>query len=228
MFAGLDKPVNNIEIESLEETREEKTYRNWMNSLGVSPHVNWLYSDLADGLVIFQLYEIIRPQTVNWNKVHKKFSKLRKFMEKLENCNYAVELGKQMNYSLVGIAGQDLNDGNATLTLALIWQLMRSYTLSILTSLRSTQTNGGIVDKEIVQWANSKLQAAGKTSSIKGFTDYAISDAKVVIDLIDAIKPGTVNYDLVKEGGTDQVRRIDFSCPRFYKYKAQSVWNLWI
>lgn len=42
------------------------------------------------------------------------------FMEKLENCNYAVELGRQLNFSLVGIAGQDLNDGNATLTLGLL------------------------------------------------------------------------------------------------------------
>nr|CAD7577932.1 unnamed protein product [Timema californicum] len=40
-------------------------------------------------------------------------------MEKLENCNYAVELGKQLKFSLVGIAGQDLNDGNATLTLGI-------------------------------------------------------------------------------------------------------------
>lgn len=38
-------------------------------------------------------------------------------MEKLENCNYAVEMGKQLKFSLVGIAGQDLSDGNATLTL---------------------------------------------------------------------------------------------------------------
>jgi len=38
-------------------------------------------------------------------------------MEKLENCNYAVELGKQLGFKLVGIAGQDLNDGNTTLTL---------------------------------------------------------------------------------------------------------------
>lgn len=44
----------------------------------------------------------------------------------LENCNYAVELGKkQAKFSLVGIAGQDLNEGNRTLTLALLWQLMR-------------------------------------------------------------------------------------------------------
>lgn len=85
--------------------------------MGVSPHVNWLYSDLADGLVIFQLFDIIKPGSVNWNRVHRKFSPLRKFMEKLENCNYAVELGKQLKFSLVGIAGHDLSDGNATLTL---------------------------------------------------------------------------------------------------------------
>lgn len=39
-----------------------------------------------------------------------------------------MELGKnQAKFSLVGIAGQDLNEGNRTLTLALIWQLMRRY-----------------------------------------------------------------------------------------------------
>lgn len=37
------------------ETAEEKTYRNWMNSLGVDPYVNYLYSDLQNGLVIFQV-----------------------------------------------------------------------------------------------------------------------------------------------------------------------------
>lgn len=30
-----------------------------MNSLGVSPYVNWIYSDLADGLIIFQVIIII-------------------------------------------------------------------------------------------------------------------------------------------------------------------------
>lgn len=92
-----------------------------MNSMGVAPHVNWLYSDLADGLVIFQLFDVIKPGIVNWSRVHKRFTPLRKFMEKLENCNYAVDLGKQLKFSLVGIAGQDLNDGNATLTLGKLW-----------------------------------------------------------------------------------------------------------
>jgi len=197
---GLDEPEGEIVgLESIEETREEKTYRNWMNSMGVAPHVNWLYSDLADGLIIFQLYDIIKPGIVNWSKVHRKFSKLRKFMEKLENCNYAVELGRQLKFSLVGIAGQDLNDGNATLTLALIWQLMRAYTLSVLTQL--AKTGSPMIEKEIVTWVNNKLQSANKSSTLKGFQDHALSDGRIVIDLIDAIKPGTINYDIVKEGG---------------------------
>ncbi|CAH1393126.1 unnamed protein product [Nezara viridula] len=200
---GLEQPEGTIEgLENLEETREEKTYRNWMNSMGVMPYVNWLYSDLADGLIIFQLYDIIKPGIVNWGRVHRKFSKLRKFMEKLENCNYAVELGKQLGFSLVGIAGQDLNDGNSTLTLALIWQLMRAYTLSVLTQLANT--GSPIVEREIVTWVNNKLSSCGKKSSLKSFQDTSVSDAKVVIDLIDAIKPGTINYDLVKEGETEE------------------------
>jgi len=200
---GLEQPEGAIEgIENIEESREEKTYRNWMNSMGVTPYVNWLYSDLADGVIIFQLYDIIKPGIVEWHRVHRSFSKLRKFMEILENCNYAVSLGKQLGFSLVGIAGQDINDGNSTLTLALIWQLMRAYTLSVLTQLANT--GSPIVEKEIVTWVNKKLTSANKKSTLKGFQDPAVSDAKVVLDLIDSIKPGTINYDLVKEGDTEE------------------------
>ncbi|KAH8300622.1 hypothetical protein KR044_008152 [Drosophila immigrans] len=199
---GLDKPEQIEGLESIEETREEKTYRNWMNSMGVAPHVNWLYSDLADGLVIFQLFDVIKPGIVNWSRVHKRFTPLRKFMEKLENCNYAVDLGKQLKFSLVGIAGQDLNDGNATLTLALIWQLMRAYTLSILSRLANT--GNPIIEKEIVQWVNTRLSDAGKQSQLRNFNDPAIADGKIVIDLIDAIKEGSINYELVRTSGTQE------------------------
>ena len=86
-------------------------------------------------------------------------------MEKLENCNYAVELGKVLKFSLVGIAGQDISEGNPTLTLALVWQLMRAYTLSILTQLTNNVSNGdngggsgkAIVEREIVEWVNNKV-----------------------------------------------------------------------
>jgi len=170
-----------------------------MNSLGVSPYVNWLYSDLADGLIIFQLYEIITPGTVEWQRVHRKFNKMKKFMEKLENCNYVVDLGRKQKYSLVGIAGQDICDGNSTLTLALVWQLMRSYTLSVLSCL--TQSSNNKVEREIISWVNERLEGAQKESRISSFQDSKISSGLPVIDLIDAIKPGVINYELLQEGG---------------------------
>ena len=208
---SLDKPdIDWHDIENLEETREEKTYRNWMNSLGVSPYVNWMYSDLADGLIIFQLYDIIKPGVVTWPKVHKKFNRMRKFMEKLENCNYVVDLGRKQKFSLVGIAGQDICDGNATLTLALVWQLMRAYTLNMLSALPQcgVDSNGKLVEGEIIKWVNEKLAEAGKTSTIRSFQDPMISSGMPLIDLIDAIKPGCINYDLVVEGDTEEEERI--------------------
>ena len=40
-----------------------------MNSLGVNPFVNYLYTDLQDGLILFQIFEFIQPGIVDWNKV---------------------------------------------------------------------------------------------------------------------------------------------------------------
>lgn len=54
-----------------------------MNSLGVSPYVNHLYFDLTDGLVIFQLYDKIKPGIVDWSRVVKNFNKIKVMMEKI-------------------------------------------------------------------------------------------------------------------------------------------------
>nr|XP_020451141.1 plastin-2-like [Monopterus albus] len=196
---ALTKPENqDWNLES--ETREERTFRNWMNSLGVNPHVHYIYSDLQDAIVILQLYDKIKVP-VDWdNKVN-----LPPFkgvggghLKKIENCNYAVELGKKKaGFSLVGIAGQDLYDGNATLTLALVWQLMRRYTLNVLENLGHGAVAG---DDLIVSWVNKTLTEAGKKSSIKSFKDKAISTSLPVLDLIDAIQPTSVNFELVRTG----------------------------
>ncbi|XP_051791402.1 plastin-3 isoform X13 [Erpetoichthys calabaricus] len=199
-YPALTKPENqDIDWKLLEgETREERTFRNWMNSLGVNPHVNHLYGDLQDALVILQLYEKIKVP-VDWNKVNKPpYPKLGANMKKLENCNYAVDLGKHpAKFSLVGIGGQDLNDGNPTLTLALVWQLMRRYTLNVLEDLGDGEK---VNDEIIVNWVNKTLSAAGKKTKILNFKDKDISTSLAVVDLIDVIQPGCINYELVKTG----------------------------
>nr|XP_054757305.1 plastin-3-like [Lytechinus pictus] len=110
-------PTEEMDYENIEETREEKTYRNWMNSLNVKPYVNHLYSDLSNGLVLLELFDIVKPGIVNWEKVNRPPYKMAAKMKKIENCNYCVELGREMKFSLVGIGGQDICDGVVTLTL---------------------------------------------------------------------------------------------------------------
>ncbi|XP_070692455.1 plastin-3-like isoform X1 [Pempheris klunzingeri] len=205
---ALTKPENqDWDLEG--ESREEKTFRNWMNSLGVSPHVHHIYGDLQDAMVILQLYERIKVP-VDWNNRvnHPPFKKVGGgHLKKIENCNYAVELGKEKaGFSLVGIGGQDLYDGNETLTLALVWQLMRRYTLNVLEDLGHGEVAG---DDLIISWVNKTLAEAGKSSSIKSFKDKSISTSLPVLEVIDAIQPQSVNFELVKTGSLTDEDKLD-------------------
>ncbi|NXG60477.1 PLSI protein, partial [Hemiprocne comata] len=197
-YPALHKPDNSsYDLNLLEgESNEERTFRNWMNSLGVSPYVNHLYSDLSDALIIFQLYDMTRVP-VDWSHVNKPpYPLLGGNMKKIENCNYAVELGKtKAKFSLVGIAGHDLNEGNPTLTLALVWQLMRRYTLNVLSDLGEGEK---VNDEIIIKWVNQTLATANKKTSITSFKDKSISTSLPVLDLIDAIAPKAVRPEMVK------------------------------
>uniref|UniRef100_A0A8C6Q722 Plastin 1 (I isoform) n=1 Tax=Nothobranchius furzeri TaxID=105023 RepID=A0A8C6Q722_NOTFU len=192
MHPGLQKA--HINATSLE-GEEEKTFRNWMNSLGVS-HVNHLYRDLCDGTVILQLLEKVKVP-VNWKQVNSPpYPFLGGNMKKLENCNYAVKLSKDVaSFSLVGVGGENINEGSRTHTLALVWQLMRRYAVMVLSDLGNGEKIG---DQVILNWVNNTLKKQRKDSQISSFKDKLISTSLPVIDLIDVIAPCTVKWDMVK------------------------------
>jgi len=197
-FPALDGDFGDVadfELGNVEETREERTFRNWMNSLGVKPFVNVFYSDLGDGHVLLQLEEKIKHGIVDWAKVNQPpYKKFGASMKKIENVNYALDIAKKLNLSIVNVDGKDIYEGNKTLTLGIVWQLMHAYTLTVLEKLSgSTRVN----DQFIVDFVNNTLRAAGKTSSIGSFKDPSLVTSMPVIDLIDAIKPGVVDYSLL-------------------------------
>ena len=64
-------------------------------------------------------------------------------------------------FKITGIGGQDIAEGNKTLTLGLVWQVMRAYTLSILQKLANSTTP--MADKDIIHWANEKVQIDSKS-----------------------------------------------------------------
>eukprot|EP00842_Homolaphlyctis_polyrhiza_P006965 jgi/Hompol1/858/HPOL_001344-RA len=187
---------------SSEGDREARAFALWLNSLGVDPFVNNLFDDLTDGLILLQAMDKVRPGIVDWKKVNKPAPIASKF-KKVENTNYVVVLGKSMKFSLVGIQGSDIVDANKTLTLGLVWQLMREHVVQTLKSL----SNAGhdITDSDIIKWANDSVRSAGKASSMSNFKDPALSTSVFFLDLIDSIKKGVVNYELVTSGTTGKL-----------------------
>jgi len=104
-------------------------------------------------------------------------------------------MAKKLKYSLIGVAGNDIHDQNKTLTLALVWQLMRGYTTKVLTEL--TPGDNAIRDNEIRDWVNETLASKGKTTKISSFKDPSISTSAAIIDLIDALVPSSIDYSVL-------------------------------
>ena len=189
-----------IDFDDVDEgdTREERIFRMWINSLNIDGvYVNNLFTDTKDGLVILKVMDKVQPGCVDWKKVNIS-ANLNRF-KKVENCNYCVVVGKALNLSLVNVGGLDILDGNKKLILAIIWQLLRLYTLNMLTAL----AGGGraITEAEIVGWANGKVSKTERcTTSMTNFRDPSVGNALFLLDLCAALEPRALDWAMVLPG----------------------------
>ena len=195
-----------VEDFDAEGEREARVFTLWLNSLDVQPAVNSLFDDLRDGSILLQAYDKVIPSSVNWRHVNKpppSGGELMRF-KAVENTNYAIELGKQMHFSLVGVQGADITDGQRTLTLGLVWQLMRRDISETLSALAQRLGKREISDAEMVKWANEQSRKGGRNSSIRSFKDQAIGSGVFLLDVLNGMKSSYVDYDLVTSGRNDE------------------------
>mmetsp|Transcript_2067 Transcript_2067/g.3974 ORF Transcript_2067/g.3974 Transcript_2067/m.3974 type:complete len:623 (-) Transcript_2067:287-2155(-) len=202
---GLD-PIEDEELEKIGlleddtgDSREERAFRMWMNSLGLDDfYINNLYEDCADGVNLLKVIDAVEPGIVYWKKVYKKPG--NKF-KKVANQNYAVLLGKQMKFSLVGIDGNDFVNKNKKLLLAFVWQLMRHHTLKYLAKVQEKHFGGKqVTDDMMVKWASSKVTAAGRSSKMRSLKDKSLASCVFFLDLLYAIKPKVIDDAYVTDG----------------------------
>jgi plastin-1 len=230
------------EDEDAGDSREERSFRMWLNSLNLGAeydadgklvrepiHVNNLFADACDGLIILYALDKVHPGSVHWKWVN-----LRRPISKfkaIENCNYAVTVATGVRYSMVNIGGLDINRGSKKLILGLVWQMMRCHLLQILSSLTapSSDGKGGVKggtfahkpksraqtscdEKMVVQWANRRVQLAAMMSSdgpstFTDFKDKSLADGVFLLDLLAAISPGALNPALRTAGETSADRK---------------------
>lgn len=176
--------------EDIGDSREERSFRLWMNSLGIDQvYINNLFEDLKDGLYLLWTIDRLEPGLVDWKKVSLKPD--NKF-KKLQNTNYVVDLGKNLKFSLVGIGGVDITDGNKKLVLAYVWQLMRKNMLDLI---------GNNNEEKLLQWA---IEKAKKEPLITSFKDKNIRNCKFLFNLLESFDQNLVDWSLVSEGSDDE------------------------
>jgi plastin-1 len=165
------------------------------------------FEDLKDGTVLLQAYDKVIPGSVNWRHVNKLPASGGEIMrfKALENTNYAVEIGKQNQFSLPGIQGADITDGQRTLTLGMVWQLMRKDIVATLNDLAQRLGKREISDPDMIRWANDMAKkGAGRGTQIRSFKDSGLTNAIFLLDVLSGMKSSYVDYDLVNTGNSEE------------------------
>lgn len=193
--------------DDVQTSKEERCFRFWINSLGISTYVNNLFEDVRNGWVLLEALDKVSPGSVNWKRTTKPPIKMP--FRKIENCFQAIKIGKNMKFSLVNVDGSDIVQGNKKLILAFLWQLMRFNVLQLLKSLRSFSHGREISDIDILNWANQKVRSTGRKSRMESFKDKNLSSGLFFLELLSAVEPRVVNWNLVSKGETDDEKRLN-------------------
>ena len=90
----------------------------------------WVY--FACRWVLLEVLDKVSPESVNWKLASKPPIKMP--FRKVENCNQVVKIGKQLNFSLVNVAGNDIVQGNKKLILGKFQNPLTSVILLITTA----------------------------------------------------------------------------------------------
>ena len=177
--------------DDVEGAREERAFRMWINSLGLNDdngdpiHINNLYEESKDGLLLLRTLDKIKPGCVNWKIVDKKPNNPFK---KTVNCGEVIEASKKSKYQIIGIGGGDIRDGNKKYILAIVWQMMRAHSLQVI---------GNKTEEELVAWGNERVDDDYKVKSLK---DKKLASSLYFIHIMKSIEPRSINWDIVMEG----------------------------
>ncbi|XP_073023702.1 fimbrin-5-like [Primulina eburnea] len=188
-------------------SREERCFRLWINSLGIDTYVNNVFEDVRTGWVLLEVLDKISRGSVNWKQATK--PPILMPFRKVENCNQVISIGKELRFSLVNVAGNDIVQGNKKLILAFLWQLMRFTMLQLLKNLRSHSQGKEITDGDILYWANGTVKKSGRESQIDSFKDKTIANGIFFLELLSAVEPRVVNWSLVTKGETDEDKKLN-------------------
>ncbi|KAI6645821.1 hypothetical protein LOD99_13081 [Oopsacas minuta] len=155
---------NRIEVlKKQRENTQKKTFTKWINSNldKVGLHINDLYKDLCDGVLLLKVLQILSGETFTINR-----GKLRLHM--VENVSRVLKFLQLKKVRLEGIGPEDIVDGNPTLTLGLIWTVILRFQIEDI--VIETESNERKSAKEaLLLWCQIKTKGYANVN-VQNFT----------------------------------------------------------
>ncbi|MCJ1361391.1 hypothetical protein MMC16_000491 [Acarospora aff. strigata] len=165
-------------------TVQQKTFTKWLNSK-VKPRdvaVNDLVTDLADGVILIHLLEILGNESLG-----RYASKPKMRVQRFENVNKALDFIKGRGVQMTNIGAEDVVDGNRKIILGLIWTLILRFTISDINEEGMTAKEG------LLLWCQRKT-ACYEEVEVRDFS-ASWNDGLAFCALLDIHRPDLIDYD---------------------------------
>lgn len=175
-----------------EGTREEKSFKFWIQSLGID--INNLFEDVRNGVVLLKLFDKVEPGIVDWKKAN--MAPKNKY-QAIENDNYAIQLADKLKFVTVNQSGPEIYDKNKKLILGMIWQLMRQ---NLLNTLKELGDGKPVTDQDVLNWASKKVDDV----KISSFGDPSLKTGIFLCKVCQGVSARSVNPDLITPGESDE------------------------
>ncbi|XP_072136559.1 filamin-B isoform X1 [Mobula birostris] len=164
---------------------QQNTFTRWCNEhlKCVNKRIHNLQSDLADGLRLIALLEVLSQK-----KMYRKYHQRPTFRQmQLENVSVALEFLEKENIKLVSIDSKAIVDGNLKLILGLIWTLILHYSISmpVWDDEGADDAKNQTPKQRLLGWIQNKLPDLPITNFSNDW-----KDGKALGALVDSCAPG--------------------------------------
>lgn len=167
------------------EAIQRKTFTNWINNQLKQrnvPPISDMNVELSSGENLIILLEIIGDESLG------KFNKNPKHrLQKIENCNKALDFVRRRGVNLTNIGAEDLVDSNPKLLLGLIWTIILRFTIADISEEGLTAKEG------LLLWCQRRTAPYAADFKIKEFT-FSWQDGLALCGLIHRHRPDLLDY----------------------------------
>ncbi|XP_050732395.1 spectrin beta chain-like isoform X2 [Eriocheir sinensis] len=179
-------------IKALADEREsvqKKTFMKWVNShlVRVSTRIGDLYVDLRDGKQLIKLLEILSGERLP------RPTKGKMRIHCLENVDKALQFLRDQRVHLENMGSHDIVDGNARLTLGLIWTIILRFQIQDITIEETENQETKSAKDALLLWCQMKT-AGYHNVNIRNFTT-SWRDGLAFNAIIHKHRPDLVQYE---------------------------------